>query len=259
MKQAYPGTQAVLRAVRLLKAFTPARPTRALAELSREVGLNRSTAYRLLTALESEGLLERDGETDGWRLGPAVLTLGSTALGSTDLREAARPELVALARATRETATLEVRAGDAVVVLDEAMGPHVVGSTPSVGERWPLHATSTGKAILAHLPEADLDEVLEHRLAAVTPRTITDPAALRRELARIRERGYTTAVEELETGYVAVGAPVWGTSGRLLGAVSVGGPKTRLPAPRLAELGAEVKASAERLSVRLGAGKKSRS
>lgn len=259
MKQAYPGTQAVLRAVRLLKAFTPARPTRALADLSREVGLNRSTAYRLLTALESEGLLEQDAETDGWRLGPAVVTLGSTALGSADLREMARPELVALARATRETATLEVRAGDAVVVLDEAMGPHVVGSTPSVGERWPMHATSTGKAILAHLPEADLEELLSRRLAAVTPRTITDPAALRRELARIRDRGYTTAVEELETGYVAVAAPVWGTSGRLLGALSVGGPKTRLPAPRLAELGADVRASAERLSVRLGAGKRSRS
>lgn len=253
MKQAYPGTQAVLRAVRLLKAFTPDRPSRALADLSREVGLNRSTVYRLLTALESEGLLERDTDTEGWRLGPAVVTLASTALGSTDLRAAAHPELLGLARATRETATLEVRSGDVVIVLDEAMGPHVVGSMPSVGERWPIHATSTGKAILAHVAEADLDDLLSRRLPALTPRTITEPAALRRELARVRERGYTTAIEELESGYVAVGAPVWGTGGRLVGAVSVGGPKSRLPAPRLPELGVEVKASADRLSARLGA------
>ena len=253
MRQAYPGTQAVLRAVRLLKSFTPGRPTRGLAELSRESGLNRSTAYRLLTALESEGLLEREAEGEGWRLGGVVVTLGATALGATDLRAAAHVELTGLARSTRETASLEVRAADSVVVLEEAMGPHVVGTTPSVGERWPIHATSTGKAILAHLPGPELDDLLGCTLPALTPRTITDPAALRRDLVRVRERGYAAAVEELEPGYVAVAAPVWGPGGRLVGALSVGGPRSRLPAARIALLGGEVKASAARLSVRLGA------
>src|SRR5687768_3803220 len=140
MKQAYPGTQAVLRSVRLLKAFSAERNALSLAELSRAAGLHRSTAYRLLTALESEGLVARTPDGAGWRLGRARLALGASALAASGLRTTAQPERIALARATRETATLEVLSGNEVVILDEVMGPHMLGSTPSAGERWPTHA-----------------------------------------------------------------------------------------------------------------------
>jgi len=250
----YAGTQAVLRAVSLLKAFSPERPERGLAELTQAVGLNKTTAYRLLSALESEGLVERAPGGEGYRLGPELLALGSRALRAGELRAASRPELLALAQDTRETATLEVRIGRDVLILDEALGPHVLGSAPSIGTRWPAHATSTGKILLAHLAESQLEEWLSGPLAAPTVKAVVDPAALRRELARVRERGFAVSLEELEPGFVAVGAPVRSAHGDVVAAISVGGPKGRLGPPRLAALAREVPAAAARVSRRLGFG-----
>lgn len=250
--KAYPGTQAVLRAVALLKAFAQDKAELGLAELSRSLGLNKTTAYRLLTALESEGMVERTPEGDGYRLGPELLALGTRAHGAADLRSAARAELVALAQETRETVTLEVLVGRDALILDEAMGSHVIGTMPSIGTRWPAHATSTGKALLAHLPEAALEAYLGAPLVSVTPRTITERAALRRDLARVCERGYAVSAEELEPGFVAVGTPVGSAGGRAVAAISVGGPRSRLTAERVAEIGRRLPAVAARIAGRLG-------
>ena len=256
-RRAYPGTQAVQRAVRLLKAFGPAQGELGLADLVRAVGLNKTTTYRLLTALEAEGLVERGGG-DGYRLGPELLALGSRALGAGDLRQAAAGELLAIAQRTRETAHLEVLVGDHTLILDEAMGSHRVGTTPSVGTRWPAHATSTGKVLLAELAEEDLAALLGAPLPALTPRTITDPVALRRELRRVRERGYATGIEELEPGFVAVAVPVRARGGQVVAAVGIGGPRVRLTPERLAEVAKTLPAHAARISQRLGGKPRSR-
>jgi DNA-binding IclR family transcriptional regulator len=255
MKQtprAYPGTQAVLRAVRLLKAFAPSPGELTLADLVRAVALNKTTTYRLLTALEAEGLVERGPSGDGYRLGPELLALGSRALGTSDLRQAGRSELFALAQSTRETASLEVLVGMHALILDEAMGSHLVGTTPSVGTRWPAHATSTGKVLLAELGEEEIQAFLAEPLPALTPKTLTDPAALRRELLRVRERGYATGIEELEAGYMAVAVPVRGHGGRVVAALGIGGPRVRLGPERLAEIAKALLSPAARISERLG-------
>src|SRR5262245_8055986 len=114
--EAYPGTQAVRRAVALLKAFAGTQPELTLGQLCRAAGLNKPTAYRLLTALESEGMVERTGE-GGYRLGPEVVALGSRRLAAGDLRSLAASALAALAQLTRETATLEILAGTDVLIL----------------------------------------------------------------------------------------------------------------------------------------------
>jgi len=251
-RQPYPGTQAVLRAVRLLKAFTRERPEWRVADLARSVALNKTTTYRLLSALESEGMVERAGEGDSFRLGPALIALGSRALGAADLRAAARAELQALARHTRETVTLEALAGRDTLILDEAMGSHVVGMLPAVGTRWPAHTTSTGKAILAHLAPPDRDAWVAGPLPAVTGRTITRRGDLERELARARDRGWATSVEELEPALVAVGAPVFGAAGDVVAALSVSGPKSRLPASRVGPIARTIVQAARRVSARLG-------
>jgi DNA-binding IclR family transcriptional regulator len=242
----------VQRAVGLLKAFTADRPVQSLPDLAAGAGLNKTTAYRLLSALAHEGLVEQLPELGGYRLGPELLALGSRALGASGLRAASRSELQALAFSTRETATLEVLVGRDVLILDEAVGGHVVGSMPSIGTRWPAHTTSTGKVLLAHLPPAALDDLLGRPLAAVTPRTVTDPAALRRELARVRDRGWALASEELEAGFLAVGAPVRGAGGEVVAAVSVGGPRTRLNQERVKEIIGLLPSVARRISARLG-------
>jgi IclR family acetate operon transcriptional repressor len=250
--KAYPGTQAVLRALRLLKAFSAERPERSLAELSGAAGLNKTTTYRLLTALLSEGLVARAADGEAFRLGPEAVALGSRAQGSGDLRAAARAELAALAAETRETATLEVLVGRDVLILDEVVGSHVVATVPSVGTRWPAHATSTGKTLLAHLPGPALEALLREPFPAPTPRTITDPASLRRELARVRERGYAVSAEELEPGFVAVGAPVRAADGAVVAAISLGGPKVRLTSEEVAGYTRRLPAVAGRIAARLG-------
>lgn len=251
-KRAYPGTQAVLRAIRLLKAFTPDRPERGLSELAWLSGLNKTTVYRLLTALESEGMIQRGPGGEAYRLGPELLALGSRALGARDLRLASRSEIVALAQATRETATLEVLVEGDVLILDEAVGGHVLGSMPSVGTRWPAHATSTGKVLLAHLPEPELEAQLRRTRAALTSKTMTDRGRLERELQRARRRGYATTSEELEPGFVAVGAPIRSALAEVVAAISVGGPRSRLTPDRMAMLAQQIPAAAARISAQLG-------
>jgi DNA-binding IclR family transcriptional regulator len=247
-KKPYAGTQSVRRALALLKEFTDRSPEWGLSDLAREVGLHKTTAYRLLTALESEGMVARSADGESWRLGTAAIRLGALALRSNDLVTAARPELEALVRETGETASLEVLAGDEVLILDGLEGPSVVGASSEVGTRWPAHATSTGKVLLAEEGFAG-----RRRLRAYTDMTITDPARLARELERVRERGWATAVEELEEGYVAVGAPVRDHAGRAVAAVSVGGPAARLTADRIPELARYVVRAAGRISSRQGA------
>lgn len=246
----YPGTQAVLRAIELLKAFPPESPERSLAELADAVGLNRTTTYRLLSALQSEGMVEREGAR--YRLGPEIAALGARASGSGELRAAARAEMTTLAESIGETVSIEVLVGRDVLILDEVSGRYVVGTVPSVGTRWPAHATSTGKVLLAFARAETLTEFLSEPRVRLTPRTIVATTAFGRELIRVQGRGFAVTREELEAGFVAAAVPLRGASGAVVASLSIGGPKARLTAERVASLIPSLKEAAMRISARLG-------
>ena len=248
----YSGTQAVLRAISLLKLFTDSQPEWGLTDLSEAAKLNKTTTYRLLTALESEELIKRDANSDVYRLGPFAITLGGRALRANDLRALCQPELKKLAALAKETASLELLIGKDIFILDEATTDRVISGGQDIGSRWPAHATSTGKAMLAALPEEQLAELLVGGLTAVTPHTITNAAIFRQELAKIRTRGYAIADEELEIGLVAVAAPVLNYDKDAVAAISLAAPKVRLDTDRIAYLGQHVQAAAQRISVQLG-------
>lgn len=248
----YRGTQAVLRALSLLKVFSDTRPEWTLTELALEVGLNKTTTYRLLTALESEELLARNPETDSYRLGLGIIKLGGHALRTNNLRTLCHPELKRLAMAAQETAALELLSGSEALVVDEVTGDRIMSGGQVVGNRSPAHATSTGKAMLAYLPLHELDAILPNPLPLITPHTITDRAALLADLAETRARGYAMASEELEIGLVAVAAPLLNYDGQVVGALSLAGPRSRLSPERLAEIGEMVRQAAQRVSIQLG-------
>jgi IclR family transcriptional regulator, KDG regulon repressor len=237
----YPGTQAVLRAIALLKSFTDDEPELGLSELARRVSLNKTTTYRLLTALESEAMVIRNPATDAYRLGPQAIALGGHAQRANDLLFASRPELEALAQQTGETVTLEVLAGSDVMVVSEVMGNHVLGASQEVGTRWPAHKTSTGKVMLAYLTQEQIAQM-------------GVPAVVRGQLPMIREQGYAIADGELEEDYVAIGAPILDHRGFVVAAISAGGPATRFSASRIAAMVEKVKQSAYRISKHLGYG-----
>ena len=240
------GAQAALRAVRLLKLFTNERPEMSLAEISRASGLNKTTTHRLLRALQSESLIDRNPATSAYSLGAGLMALGVQALASSDLRRRVRPVLRTLARETGETATLEVPFEDNMLILDEVAGNHVIGSAGNIGTRWPIHATSTGKAWLA-FDEAGIER-LNEQLRAVTTSTLTERDALQPQLAEIRRRGYAVTVDEVEEGYTAVATIIRGVLGDVQGALSIGGPTQRLTAARRAELGTTLCRAAQRLN-----------
>jgi DNA-binding IclR family transcriptional regulator len=246
------GAQAVLRAISLLKAFPPDRPERDVTDLASAAGLSRSTTHRLLAALESEGLVARAEGSHRYRLGPETVVLGARALRGVRLREAVRQELQRLAEETGETATLEVLTQGKMLILDEVLGAHLVGASPSLGTSWALHATSTGKALLAELPRPRILALIAQPLARFTERTIVSLSALEDELSRIREDGFATVSGELEEGYAAAGAVIHVPMTEPYATLSVGGPSARLSETELRELGGLLKARAQEVSRRLG-------
>lgn len=251
-RKAPPGTQSVLRAVGLLKTLTAAGREMDLAELTEAAGLARTTTHRLLSALESEGLIARNPATNAYRLGPAAIAVGSQALRSNDLRQVVQPFLVQLAEGTGETATLEVLSDTQMLILDEVLGRHLVGTNPSLGTAWAVHATSTGKALLAALPESEREALIDRPLVRFTEHTITSHEQLREELAKIRRQGWAEANQEIADGFVAIGAAVLDSMNSPVGGISINAPTSRMSRRRARETGELVRETAARVSAVLG-------
>lgn len=246
------GTQSVMRAVAMLEAFSDEQPAWSASQLAETIGLNRTTAYRLLTALESVEYVVRDPATDTYRLGSGLIALGSRAQRSNSVRVVSGPELKGLATRTGETATLEILSGQEMVIIEEVPGDYVTSGSQHIGTRWPVYATSTGKAILANLPTSEWQPLLPDSFAPLTGKTITNLDDLVASLRDIRQLGYAVAIEELELGFVAVGAPIFNADGRVVAAISLGGTRIRLTDERIPEVGAMIRTTANRISHRLG-------
>jgi len=242
------GTQAVVRALRLLKAFSPQKPELSLDQLCASLGLTRTTAHRLLAALQSEGLIERSSTLNTYHLGRELIALGSLALLTSDLRAIVRPALERVAAESEESTTLEVLVGEQMLILDGVKGRYLISAGLEIGTRWPAHATSSGKCVLAGLPESRREQILRAPMSRYTKHTLTDPEVLRRELESIRKAGYAVANQELETDYIAVAAEFRGPLGEVEGAISVGGPASRFPRRRLRELGLQLREEADEIS-----------
>ena len=240
------GAQAALRAIRLLKLFTIVKPELSLTQVSVSADLNKTTAHRLLRALESESLVQRNSITGRYSLGAGLMALGVQALSSSDLRRRARPILKLLARDTGETAQLEVPVQDGMLILDEVTGRHVVTATGNIGTHWPIHATSSGKAYMAF--DTNTYDQLPDALSSLTKNTISSQALMTLEIERIVKRGFSESVDELETGYSCVGIAVFDALGNIQGALSIGGPSHRMTMERRMEIGAALKKASGRLS-----------
>jgi DNA-binding IclR family transcriptional regulator len=215
-----PGRTTTSRVLALLGAFGPDDTELSLAELCRRTGLAPATAHRLVGELVGWGGLERTGGHH-YRIGLRLFEIGMRAPGRRGLAEAALPFLEGLYEATRENVYLAVRDGHHAVYLHTLTGTRAVPTPARSGGRLPLHATGMGKALLAFSPPHIIDEVIAAGLARYTPYTITEPARLRRDLAKIGKNGYAVSNQGYSLGTVSIAAPVLGPDGHALAAISV--------------------------------------
>ncbi|HKG56730.1 MAG TPA: IclR family transcriptional regulator [Candidatus Limnocylindrales bacterium] len=242
--------QSIERAFAVLGAL--ADGPSGVTDVADRVALPKSTVARLLGSLTREGAVEQvPGETR-YRLGTRLGILASGLAGGRDIVSVARPHLEALAAELRESAGLSVPDGAAVLYVDQVEAANEVRIRDWTGTRVPLHAVSSGLVVLAHMAPRDLDAFLARPLERFTDRTVTDPAAIRERLDRIRAGGYAWVHEEFAEGLNSVAAAVEGEAGPAVGAVHVHGPSYRFPVlADSAAIGRRVATAAAAVSARL--------
>jgi IclR family pca regulon transcriptional regulator len=255
MKQNRYTIDALARGMLVLSLFSAERPALSLGEITSAAGLNKSTAFRIITTLEQLGYLEADPATRRYRPGLGVLQLGFAALASMEVRQVARSHLERLAEQFEETASLAVldRDGQDIIYIDRVRNRAIVGVMLGVGSRVAAHATSLGKALLADRSDADLANWLATLpTAALTEYTLTREALLA-DIRLIRSRGFALSDQELAIGLRGAAAPIRDSSGHAIAAISISGPASTLRLERLEqEIGPAVAAIAQRISRALG-------
>jgi len=221
--------QSVQKAITLLRATATHPDGASVSALARAAGLPRATALRLIQTLELEGMLLRVPEADRVLLGPELIRLAREVDLGTVLRELAAARLGELSEALRETVTLSVAAPDGGLDLAHQVdGPQHLVPRSWVGQRFPLHASSSGKLLLATFDDERLERFLHEPLERLAPATITTPRALRRELGCVREQGCAATIDEMEEGLAGVSVGIFNETGALLGAINVSGLSQRL-------------------------------
>jgi IclR family KDG regulon transcriptional repressor len=247
------GLSSVRNAARLLKVFRSRERELGVSELARRLGLGKSSVHRVLGTLAAEGLIEQNPDTGNYRLGIVMFELGEAVRVHMDLHAAAGPVLAALREQTRESCQVGVLDGHDVVYVDRLESPQTLRLFTETGRRVPAHCTSSGKILLAHLDPVALGEILDTMpLTPLTPRTITDRAALSDELTRVRRRGWSEAVEEREVGVASIAVPIRDVRDEVVAALSIGAPTARLGAGARKRLAPVLVEAGEAASRRLG-------
>ena len=246
-------SKSLQKALSILVYMGEQAPEAGVTQLATELGLTKSTVHRLLHAMERFELIERNAETERYRLGLKLHQLGSKAVESRTLRSEARRLLQEMSRRSRETVSLAVPAAGGVICLDRMDSPHTIITvcTP-VGAMFPPHCTAAGKAILAYMADDEINEIVKRNgQREYTQFTITRLSDLKENLRLIRQRGYAVDHQELERGLSGVAAPVLSAHERVLGAVGIAGPTLRFRGKELAQKVSLVTEIAARLAMGL--------
>jgi DNA-binding IclR family transcriptional regulator len=229
-----PAFQVLDRTFAILEVFSESRPEWSATEIARALALPVPTAHRILSALKRLGYVSQNRDTRRFRLGVAALDLGERARAVADLRPVAVGPLRQLSAATGETALLTVLnpERDRSVCLERVETSQPLRLSVQPGRQLPLHAGASQKALLAFLPEAEIDKIIAQPLERLCTNTITDPDALRGELAATRARGWAGSCEETNVGAWGVAVPVL-SGGDVVCAVGIAGPCARLNVARV--------------------------
>lgn len=248
-----PDTSAtVIKALAVLEVVANAPHALLLSEVASELGFDRSTTYRLLNTLVDAGYLVRDHASKRYHLSYRLVTLSRHLLADNERSRASRKIMEQIARETGETIHLSALDGQEEVLIQKVKGTQYLIVDFQIGERFRLHCTSVGKALLAYQDERFIEDFIAAGLPQVASNTITDPDRLRRELHRIRETGYAIDDHELADHMRCISVPVFEADGRVTTGLSISGPDTRLTLEKLEDYKVSLLRGARELSERLG-------
>lgn len=250
-EQAKNSAVTVERAVDVLLLFANSTGQLGVTEIAGRLDMSKAAVHRILGSLRNKGILELDSVTRRYALGPIVMSLGTSYLSQLSIRSVVAPELSALSRRTEETATLSVRTGRSRVYVDQVTPQREVLMTVQLGTPYPLHAGASSKALLAFLPEPEIDGLLRPPLERLTPLTITDPVRLRGELRDIRARGWASSGGERQSWAASVAAPVLDVHNYPVAVISICGPAQRI-LDRASEHAEFLLTATTRVSARMG-------
>ena len=242
------NVRAVERAMWILSSFDGQHAERGVSEIAQATGLHKATAHRIIMTLLNGGFLERTPDGERFRLGLRVVELGLGALRDLDFRQAAFPYMQQLVERFQEICTLGVFDHGQVLHVEIVHSKHTLTIAARVGRHLPAHCTASGKVLLAFLPPAVVEPILNAPLVAYTERTITSPARLREELEVVRQRGYALDDEEFEVGIRAVAATIQDIDGNVIAALSMPGPTNRITPERIPEIAQALMEAAEAVS-----------
>ncbi len=249
------GSQSLERGLDILEMIEAENADIGVRELARRAGLSPTIVQRLVSSLAARGYIEKNPETSRYRLGHRSLMLGASVERGDDFSVTARQELDRLAHEHHLNGFVAVLRGGRAIYLQAVQADGPIAIRVTLGSQMPLHSTAAGKILLASLDDAEARKLVGHRkLAAITPHTITDPAALLASLPKVRRQGYATVVEENIPGVLSVGAPITDRGGIVVAALSTAFPKYLDADRTLQGVIPLVTAAAARVSRSLGAG-----
>lgn len=245
--------QSLNRTLDVIELIADRRGT-GVREIAQISGLPPATVHRIVAALVKRGYLNKDRRTHRYTLTPKFLILGERVQQQLDIVAIARPHLEALMRATRENANLCIRDSDKIIYIDQVGSPeHNLQIFTKLGGSAPLYASGVGKVFLAHMRATELDAYLKAvELRPFTDHTKTTPSALRKEIVAIQKSGYGVDDQERELGVRCVAAPIFNHAHQVVAAISISGASQRIPVHRIKELGQQVVAAAQDISIGMG-------
>jgi DNA-binding IclR family transcriptional regulator len=245
---------AVDRAAQILRALAAHDSALGVSDLSRQLGLHKSTTFDILTTLCHHHLVERNDSAKTYRLGYALAELGHHVRERIDLRAVAHPHLLELAHALEETVFLGTFHDGYVTIVDKEEGPHDLKITSPLGRRVHYSAAAYGKVFLSALSESEANKLMRtNPPRAYTAKSITKPAPYRAALQLVRKQGYALDDEEYLAGVRAAAAPINDAQGQIVGVICVVGFSTRLPHDKLIRVAKHARDAAEKISKHLGA------
>ena len=228
--------QSLERAFAILDCFQDSQPELGVREIARQLDLHPSTVGRILTTLNSLGVLNQDKETRRYRIGPKVLKWSSVFTRNVDLQAEARSYMQELQRITEETISLDIPNGHTRICIERLESPQSLRWVKQLGEIMPFYASASGRILLSFLPTEEKQVILkEMTFEQLTPYTTTDPKIFEEELELSKNRGYAVSESERVEGVSCVAAPIFGVKGEILGALTISGPSTRFSEQKILE------------------------